>query len=207
MNAGPALRRQSAPYAQIPEWVLYHDKLNPTAKTAYGVLHRHAGQDGACFPGRELLATQVNVSVRTIDAAIDQLVAVGAVIVSTRWVSVTNPKDVLVLGQDEGREQRKGRRQTSNDYFVCEWPFGVAPPIPPRSGVQDLHPGGARSAPEVTKEQPTTSVSSNGTETYRDDHARQSRPAPARPNVSRTAEVMTARDERSGRRRTADRRR
>jgi DNA-binding transcriptional regulator YhcF (GntR family) len=70
-------------FAIIPEWVLYAE-IGLPAKLTYAVLHRHANSDGTCFPSRATLARLLNISVRSVDRAIDELQEIKAVKVQRR---------------------------------------------------------------------------------------------------------------------------
>lgn len=72
-------------FALIPEWVLFHDELSPQAVRLYCVLDRHADRDTRdCIPSRARLAGLLGVSVKTVDRALAELVAVRAVTVEHR---------------------------------------------------------------------------------------------------------------------------
>lgn len=66
-------------FAIIPEWVLYGD-ISTAAVRVYGVLNRYANnQTGKCHPSRKSIATKARIGLSTVDRAIDELVAFGAV--------------------------------------------------------------------------------------------------------------------------------
>lgn len=68
----------------IPEWVLYSD-ITATAVRLYGTLQRYADKDtGACHPSRSTLAQKCNCTVKSIDRALAELIAIGAVIKKQR---------------------------------------------------------------------------------------------------------------------------
>jgi hypothetical protein len=63
----------------IPEWVLYSD-ITATAVRLYGTLQRYADKEtGACHPSRATLAAKCNCTVKSIDRALAELIAIGAV--------------------------------------------------------------------------------------------------------------------------------
>jgi hypothetical protein len=71
-------------FAIIPESVLYAD-ISSHAIRVYGILRRHADKDdGTCYPGRATLSRLGHMSVRTVDKAIEELVALGALKVRHR---------------------------------------------------------------------------------------------------------------------------
>ena len=77
-------------FALIPEWVLYAD-TSAAAKVVYCVLHRYANSNGKCFPSRKSIAGKANVGLSTVDRAIDELIALGAVTVRRRTSETGSP--------------------------------------------------------------------------------------------------------------------
>jgi hypothetical protein len=68
----------------IPEWVLYSD-ITATAVRLYGTLQRYADKDsGECHPSRATLAQRCNCTTKSIDRALAELIAVGAVLKKQR---------------------------------------------------------------------------------------------------------------------------
>ena len=66
-------------FSIIPEWVLYAD-ITATAVRLYATLQRYADKDsGECHPSRATLATKCNCTVKSIDRALAELIAIGAV--------------------------------------------------------------------------------------------------------------------------------
>lgn len=66
-------------FAIIPEWVLYAD-VSANAVRLYAALRRYADKAGKAHPSRSSLAKDIRVkSVRTVDAALDELEKLGAV--------------------------------------------------------------------------------------------------------------------------------
>ena len=81
-------------FAIIPESVLYAD-ISSHAVRVYGVLRRHADKDdGTCHPGRTRIAELAKIGPRSVDRAIDELRAIGAVEVMHR-VNPENTKQFL----------------------------------------------------------------------------------------------------------------
>lgn len=67
-------------FSIIPEWVLYAD-ITATAVRLYASLQRYADKEtGACHPSRATLASKCNCTVKSIDRALAELIAIGAVI-------------------------------------------------------------------------------------------------------------------------------
>ncbi len=72
-------------FAIVPEWLLDAD-VSDTAIRLYAVLLRYGQSSGARMPGRATLARRLRKrSVDTIDRAMRELVAVGAVTVEHRY--------------------------------------------------------------------------------------------------------------------------
>lgn len=93
-------------FAIIPEWVLYAD-VSPAAIRVYGTLNRYANDNtGKCHPSRATIAKKCHINVKTVDRAIQELIALGAVVVEHRKVD----------GTDEW---------ASNEYTVIMSPPGV----------------------------------------------------------------------------------
>ena len=73
-------------FAIIPEWVLYAD-ISPAAVRVFGTLNRFANSETAkCHPSRTTIAKKCRINVKTVDRAIGELVAIGAVSVEHRKV-------------------------------------------------------------------------------------------------------------------------
>jgi hypothetical protein len=71
-------------FSIIPEWVLYAD-ITATAVRLYGTLQRYADKEsGECHPSRATLAGKCNCTVKSIDRALAELIAIGAVIKKQR---------------------------------------------------------------------------------------------------------------------------
>lgn len=81
---GDALEAEPAPYERIPHWVLFHPRMTANAVRLYLVLGSYAMGSGQAFPSRRTLAKRMGVSVPTVDAAKDVLIACGALEVQPR---------------------------------------------------------------------------------------------------------------------------
>ena len=98
-------------FAIIPEWVLYAD-ISPAAVRVFGTLNRFANSETAkCHPSRTTIAKKCRINVKTVDRAIGELVAIGAVTVEHRKVD----------GSDE---------YTSNEYTLAMSLGGVKNTLP-----------------------------------------------------------------------------
>jgi hypothetical protein len=126
--------KTDARFALIPEWLLDNAALSHAAIRLYCVLDRYADAEGHAYPGRALLAERLGVkSVDTVDRAIKELVAAGAITVTRRYDDAGDP--------------------TSNLYILHRYPpEGVAarlrPPsrTPAAAGPQDSGDGGRMDA-------------------------------------------------------------
>lgn len=125
-----SVRSVTGPFAIIPEWLIYHPSVSDRAIRLYATLHRHEGAEGA-YPSRARLASLLNCSLPSVDRAIDELRAAGALIISSR--------------------QRDDGGNTSNLYTLN--PNPSSPVIPP------LITG--EYSPLITRDQTVTIASKN----------------------------------------------
>jgi hypothetical protein len=96
-------------FAMIPEWVLYGD-ISTAAVRVFGCLNRYAnGQTSKCFQSRATIAKLCRVSVKTVDRAIEELVDLGAVTVTRRYIDAKG---------DITENPQEGVEFTSNEYTV-----------------------------------------------------------------------------------------
>ena len=96
-------------FAIIPEWVLYAD-ISPSAIRLYCTLARYANDEGKSNPSRRTLADKMHCSTKTIDRAVAELVAIGA----------------LRVYHNTSREGD----YTSNDYHLHQVPWGGDKNVP-----------------------------------------------------------------------------
>lgn len=75
-------------FAIIPEWVVYAE-VSDRAFRLYAVLRRHANNRLMSRPSRAKLAERLRTSIKSIDRALRELEAVGAVTIRHRW---SNPQ-------------------------------------------------------------------------------------------------------------------
>jgi DNA-binding transcriptional MocR family regulator len=67
-------------FRQVPDWLLFSPKVSDRGIRLYAVLASHRNEkSGQCNPSRERLAKRVRCSTRSVDRAIDELVAAGAI--------------------------------------------------------------------------------------------------------------------------------
>ena len=64
----------------IPEALVRHPGISPTAKLAYGRLVRYAGEDGRCFPAVATLAAEIGVKKRRAQDCLNELEAAGFIV-------------------------------------------------------------------------------------------------------------------------------
>lgn len=90
-------------FSIIPEWVLYAD-ITATAVRLYATLQRYADKEsGACHPSRATLAHKCNCTVKSIDRALVELIAIGAIIkkhrISANGDMTSNQYTVITVPQ------------------------------------------------------------------------------------------------------------
>ena len=73
---------QEEPWAKIPHWVVMHPDLDASAIRIYAVLSKHANRTRHAFPGIRLIAEEARCSTSTARRSLNDLEAVGAIIVS-----------------------------------------------------------------------------------------------------------------------------
>lgn len=118
-------------FAIVPEWLI-RSSVSAVALRVYAALARHADSKQQAFPSRRVLAEWCGKSsVRTIDAAIDELEKVGAVVVTRR---------------------SKGNVKQSNLYQLqLVEPEGVAQPIAPGGSAANCTRGSAANCTGVVQ--------------------------------------------------------
>jgi DNA-binding transcriptional regulator YhcF (GntR family) len=96
------IRAERVNFEMIPHWLLEEAKnISTTAIVLYLMLKKFADyKTGECFPGRKRLASQMNVSVRTVGRALKELENVGA-------IKITH------------RRYKDKKENDTNLYFVC----------------------------------------------------------------------------------------
>lgn len=102
------VRSDTGPFAVVPEWLVY-SSASDRAVRLFAILARHDGPGGA-FPGRRRLQEILACSERTLDRAVDELEALGALVVHTRW---RLPSGDIVEGR---RPPQPGAVMSSNRY-------------------------------------------------------------------------------------------
>jgi hypothetical protein len=137
-------------FAVVPTWVLDHPQLSDRAVRLYGVLARYADGDQRAWPARTTLAERLRCSVDSVDRAVRELTAAGAVTVTRRYredgqptsnlyrLAVTAPEGVAAAVRLPGRtgaptvaapvrpERKPGEREPENESHNT-----LAPAAPP----------------------------------------------------------------------------
>lgn len=75
---------QGERFAVVPEWLLDEPSVSDRAVRLYGVLRRYVGTNGVAWPSRRKIAERLACSMDTIDRAVAELVAAGALRVERR---------------------------------------------------------------------------------------------------------------------------
>ena len=70
-------------FAILPEWVLYAP-VSSNAIRLYAVLRRFADKQNTCYPTRKTIAERCQFSPASVDRAVEELKAVGALQVTQR---------------------------------------------------------------------------------------------------------------------------
>jgi len=124
-------------WAQVPEWVLLAD-ISDRSVRLYGLLARRAGEKGTAFPSRTTLGKQMRCSVKSVDRALEELVACGAIIKSSqfrdgrqtvnrytimamKWSPVTREGDTGDAPEgDTGDAQKESHRNESQNTLAAK---------------------------------------------------------------------------------------
>lgn len=91
--------------AFIPNAILQHPGLTPSAKLMWGRLAQFAGRDGSCYPSLPRLATELALSKRQVMRVIAELERGG-------FIEVERPEGTA----------KKSNRHASNSYWFIEHP-------------------------------------------------------------------------------------
>lgn len=153
------------PFAQVPEWVLDHAEHSDRAVRLFAVLHRYADTGGNAFPGRRLLAKRMHCSSSSLDRALDELIATGAVATVPRY--------------------REDGSQSSNDYWL--WP--ATPPV--TGGVSTGEEGGLPSDDQPPSP-PVTSQEQEPEERHPDEREPDAGASAGDPPADEARELVTA---------------
>lgn len=72
-------RTDQQPFSMVPEWVLFHPKLNGTSVRVYALLWTYTNSDNVAWPSRRRMADQLACGEETIRLALVSLEEVGAI--------------------------------------------------------------------------------------------------------------------------------
>jgi hypothetical protein len=72
------------PFTQIPDWVITHPDLSHATVRVYAAICTHASKERIAFPGIRRIAEEAHCSTSTVQHAIDELEAAGALQVTRR---------------------------------------------------------------------------------------------------------------------------
>lgn len=64
---------------------IYHQELPHRAKAVYMYLKDRSNREGQCYPSIRIIARELQLSRRTVERAIDDLVRAGLVTKEQRW--------------------------------------------------------------------------------------------------------------------------
>jgi len=112
-------------FAQVPRPVLRAKGLSPKAKLVYAALLDYAWQAGSCFPGQQRLADDLDVSLDTVQRALQELRAFQLVAWERRGLTKPNIYAILPLSDcphlDLGASgNRNQRSQETADSSALE---------------------------------------------------------------------------------------
>lgn len=93
-------RIRATRFAITPEWLLYTPGVSDRAIRLYAVLRRHADVEGRAHPSRRRLGELLSCSEKSVDRAIAELAALGALVVHPRFTDAGD--------------------RTSNDYELAD---------------------------------------------------------------------------------------
>lgn len=130
------VRSDTGPFALVPEWVV-DASISDRAFRLYATLARYADQKGLAWPRRSVLADRLGTSVKSIDRAMGELEALGAVVIEARF--------------DDGG-------QRSNLYHVrriCPYPGTLVSPPPGQGSRPRGDTGDAQNENQVNENQGT----------------------------------------------------
>lgn len=79
-----AITAEPTRFEMIPHWIMDHSDITPNAIRLYLQLRRYTGKELTAYPSRKRLASDLNLTVPTVDTATKVLVAIGAITVRAR---------------------------------------------------------------------------------------------------------------------------
>lgn len=101
-------------------------RLSKNLKLVYAAIAGHADPNGLCWPGRELLARETGLTVRSVEKATKEAEDIGLLIVV------------------RGRFDPKTGQSEKNHYYLCDWGRGFIPELVDEGANQVRPPNGGR---------------------------------------------------------------
>ena len=77
-------------FTQLPNFILRNADLSVGAKTTYALFLSYAWHNDRCFPGQDRLATDIGMSIGSVNAFIKELEASGLIEITRRGQGKTN---------------------------------------------------------------------------------------------------------------------
>ena len=77
-------------FTQLPNFILRNADLSVGAKTTYALFLSYAWHNDRCFPGQDRLATDIGMSIGSVNAFIKELEACGLIEITRRGQGKTN---------------------------------------------------------------------------------------------------------------------
>ena len=93
-------------FTQLPNFILRDPKISIGAKTAYSLLLSYAWHNNLCFPGQQVLAQSLGMSVGSVNAFIKELETCGLIEITRRGQGKTNLYTVNFVVQKKGKLKR-----------------------------------------------------------------------------------------------------
>ena len=87
-------------YTQVPNHLLVSTKISPGAKLAYTMLLKYAWEKDFCYPGQEILATDMGSGVRSIVRYMQELEKAGFLKIVRRGQGRSNLYELNMTSKD-----------------------------------------------------------------------------------------------------------
>jgi hypothetical protein len=109
------------PFAMMPLAVLKHPTLSPRAKVLFGLLLHYSGQNQACWPSQEQLATDLQVSERAIRALLRELEQASLLKSNQRGRGMSNVYELVFPDRKKtsGQNRMTGRKLPPRPEADC----------------------------------------------------------------------------------------
>ena len=132
-------------WAQVPEWVVTAP-ISDRAVRLYALLARRANSDSQAFPSRKYLAVNMHCSSKSVDRAMEELLAVGAVTKQKQYQDSRQTVNLYTLramggtpvtkGGDTGDEGEGDTRVPQNESHKNESHRSTLADKPPESSTK-----------------------------------------------------------------------